>query len=221
MKSPFLVGCQRCKMPASRYSALLKPSSVSLLPQYEHPGPLNALVLTDSCQLWPHSLCHHTRAESQHETSDGLRSPFRSSSHCAGESAYLNRGHHAFAGLAQEGYRPVKYVAHGRMRSSSWTCSCPEAGLRLSANSSSGFITPSPSLRMSWLNSIGRVVTPLILTMQSELLRQPRDEGMFPLGQGARDCAPAQRRKTGYFGSALRASGDHNERRPFDDCHPR
>ena len=51
--------------------------------------------------------------------------------------------------------------------SSSWTRSCSEAGLRSSANSSSGFIAPSPSLRMSWLNSIGRVVTPLILTMQS------------------------------------------------------
>ena len=48
---------------------------------------------------------------------------------------------------------------------------------------------PSPSLRMSWLNSIGRVVTPLILTMQSSLLRQLRDEGMFPpLGQGARQA---------------------------------
>ena len=33
---------------------------------------------------------------------------------------------------------------------------------------------------MSWLNSIGRVVTPLILTMQSQLLWQPRDEGMSP-----------------------------------------
>lgn len=42
-----------------------------------------------------------------------------------------------------------------------------EAGLRSSANSSSGFIAPSPSLRMSWLKSIGRVVTPLILAMQS------------------------------------------------------
>lgn len=51
--------------------------------------------------------------------------------------------------------------------SSSWTRSCSEAKLRSSANSSSGFIAPSPSLRMSWLNSIGRVVTPLILTMQS------------------------------------------------------
>lgn len=30
-----------------------------------------------------------------------------------------------------------------------------------------GVYRPSPSLRMSWLNSIGRVVTPLILTMQS------------------------------------------------------
>lgn len=51
--------------------------------------------------------------------------------------------------------------------SSSWTRSCLEAGLRSSVNSSSGFIALSPSLRMSWLNSIGRVVTPLILTMQS------------------------------------------------------
>ena len=51
--------------------------------------------------------------------------------------------------------------------SSSWTRSCSEAGVRLSAKSSSGFIAPSPSLRMSWLNSIGRMVTPLILTMQS------------------------------------------------------
>ncbi len=51
--------------------------------------------------------------------------------------------------------------------SSSWMRSCSEAELRSSANSSSESITPSPSLRMSWLNSIGRVVTPLILTMQS------------------------------------------------------
>lgn len=51
--------------------------------------------------------------------------------------------------------------------SSSWTRCCSEAGLRSSANSSSGFIAPSPSLRMSWLNSIGRMMTPLILTMQS------------------------------------------------------
>ena len=29
-----------------------------------------------------------------------------------------------------------------------------------------GVHRPSPSLRMSWLNSIGRVVTPFILTMQ-------------------------------------------------------
>ena len=42
-----------------------------------------------------------------------------------------------------------------------------QEGLRSSTNSSSGFIAPSPSLRMSWLNSIERVVTPLILTMQS------------------------------------------------------
>ena len=51
--------------------------------------------------------------------------------------------------------------------SSSWTRCCSDAGLRSSANSSSGFIAPSPSPRMSRLNSIGRVVTPLISTMQS------------------------------------------------------
>lgn len=51
--------------------------------------------------------------------------------------------------------------------SSSRTRFCSEAGLRSSANGSSGFIAPSPSLLMSRLNSIGRVVTPLILTMQS------------------------------------------------------
>ena len=94
-RSPFLVGCQRCKMPASRHSALLKPSSVSLLPQYGHPASLNALVLTDSCQLWPHSPRHHTRAGSQRETSDGLRDPFRSPSHCASKSACPNRRHHS------------------------------------------------------------------------------------------------------------------------------
>ena len=103
-------------MPASRHSALLKPSSVSLLPQYGHPASLNALVLTDSRQLWPHSPRHHTRAESQRETSDGLRGSFRSSSHCASRSACPNRRHHALAGLAQKGYRPVKYAAHERVQ---------------------------------------------------------------------------------------------------------
>lgn len=165
-RSPFLVGCQRCKMPASRHSALLKPSNVSLLPQYGHLASLNALVLTDSCQLWLHSPRHHTRAESQRETSDGLRSPLRSSSHCASRSACPNRRHHALAGLAQKGYRPVQYAAHERAQLVLVDALLLGGGTAVVGEHLLGVHRP-PSLRMSWLNSIGRVVTPLILTMQS------------------------------------------------------
>lgn len=52
-------------------------------------------MLTFSRQTWPHSPRHHTQAESQREKSDGLRGPFRSSSHCASKSACPNRKRHS------------------------------------------------------------------------------------------------------------------------------
>lgn len=73
----------------------------------------------------------------------------------------------AIVSLFAKRYCPVQHAAHERVQLVLVNALLLGGGLRPSANSSSGFIAPSPSLRMSWLNSIGRVVTPLILTMQS------------------------------------------------------
>ena len=72
------------------------------------------------------------------------------------------------AGLAQEGYRPVKYAAHERAQFVLVDTLLLGGGAAVVGEQLLGVHRPpSPSLRMSWLNSIGRVVTPLILTMQS------------------------------------------------------
>ena len=71
------------------------------------------------------------------------------------------------AGLAQEGYRLVKYAAHERTRLVLVDALLLRSGAAIVCEQLLGVYHPSPSLRMSWLNSIGRVVTPLILTMQS------------------------------------------------------
>ena len=74
----------------------------------------------------------------------------------------------ALAELAQKGYRPVQYAALERVQLVLVDTLLLEGGAAVVREQLLGVHRPpSPSLRMGWLNSIGRVVTPLILTIQS------------------------------------------------------